>query len=716
VTKDYFRLFGLPLAQGRAFEIDEEQPNGRNVVILSDAFWRRALGADPQILGKSISLNENPYEVVGILEAGIHMENVGPTNGPALAETVPDVWLPFQIDPNSSNQNHYFQAVGRLKPRVTLEMANAQLQLATKEFRRKFPNGISTSRGDVFSVQPLRDLLVKGVRRSLLILLGAVSFVLLIACANVASLLLAQAINRSDEISIRIAVGASRGRLIRQLLTESVFLWLLSAVLGLALGLAVIRALLVFNPYGIPRIGANASNVAINWQVLTFAVFVALMTGVLFGLIPSLRASRTDLSACLKAGGGQGGTGFWQNKARSLLVIGQTALAILLLVGAALFIRTLIAVRSVNPRFDARNVVTVRTTLDPRVAKVSTIDQINQRAIQRLNAIPGVEAVASANLLPLEGLFAALPITVVGRPLIASPAAGHGLSRFMTISPAFFNVLKVPLVRGRLFTDADGADAPGVAIINQAMARSFWPSEDPLNAQIFLGKGLGPNFDEAARQIVGIVADFHDNELDRDPDPAVFVPIAQRVAGQAQTAAVDRVWLIRVRARSASLDRTIQNELRQSIGGLPVPALRAMETVTMQSTARQDFNMRLLTAFGCVALIISAIGTYGLAAYTVHQRNRELAIRRALGAQKTNILRIVIGGAMSPALVGVVIGVVAALGLTRLLSSMLFGVKPTDPVTFVAVVLMLLAVALVACYIPARRVMRVNPAVALRHE
>lgn len=414
--------------------------------------------------------------------------------------------------------------------------------------------------------------------------------------------------------------------------------------------------------------------------------------------------------------GGQDGTGFWQNKALSLLVIGQTALAILLLVGAVLFIRTLIAVRSVNPGFDALNVMTVRTTLDPRVAKASTIEQIDQRAIQRLSAIPGVEAAASANLLPLEGLFAALPITMVGRPLNASPAAGHGLSRFMTISPAYFRGLKIPLVRGRLFTEADGADAPGVAIINQAMARKFWPNDDPLNAQIFLGKGLGPNFDEPARQIVGIVGDVHDDELDRDPDPAVFVPIAQRLAGQAQTGTVDRVWMIRVRARSASLDAAIQSELRQSIGGLPVPALRSMVAVTEQSTPRQDFNMRLLTVFGCVALVISAIGTYGLASYAVHQRTRELAIRQALGAQRAEILRMVIGGGMRLVLVGICIGVAAALGLTRFLSTILFGVKPTDPMTFVGTVMLLLGVAMLACYLPARRATKVDPLVALRHE
>jgi putative ABC transport system permease protein len=426
--------------------------------------------------------------------------------------------------------------------------------------------------------------------------------------------------------------------------------------------------------------------------------------------------SRSNLSAGLKEGGTQGGTGLGQSRARSLLVIGQTSLALLLLIGAALSTRTLIAVRSVNPGFDADNVMTVRTTIDPRFAKATTIDQVIRTSIQRVGALPGVEIAASTNVLPLEGMLAALPITVVGRPLGASPVAGHGMSRFVTISPGYFSVLKIPLVRGRLFTDADGAGAPGVAIINQAMARSFWPAGDPLNAQIFLGKGLGPNFDEPARQIVGIVADVHDDELDRDPDAAVFVPIAQRQAGQAQTLPVDRSWVIRLQANSPSLDMAIQSELRQAIGGLSVPPLRSMKEITAQSMARQDFNMRLLTVFGSAALLLAAIGMYGLMAYAVEQRTHEIGIRMALGAERGDVLRVFVGGGSKLVTVGLAIGLVAALALTRLLRGLLYGVGPTDPASFAGVAILLAAVALVACYIPARRATRVDPAVALRHE
>ena len=717
VTENYFHLFGIRLAEGRSFASDEEQPNGASVVVLSDAFWKRAFGGDPHIVSKTISLNGSDYQVIGILARDTRTESLGPTNGPSLPESVPDVWLPFPIASNSSNQNHYFQAVGRLKPGVTLDSANAQLLLATQEFRRKFPTGLSTSRGDVFSVEPLRDLLVKRVRFSLLVLTGAVGFVLLIACANVASLLLARAVGRTHEIAVRSALGASRGRIIRQLLTESVVLSVGGAMVGVGLGLTGIRTLLALNPYDIPRIGINASNVALDWRILICTALVALIAGVLFGLLPALSASRTNLIENLQECGDRSGTSVRHRTALSFLVIGETCVAVVLLIGAVLLIRALIAVRSVNPGFDPHNVVTVHTTLDPHLAKVSTNNQIVEVAIRGLTALPGVEAAASANVLPLEGLFSSLPITVVGRPVAGpSPVAGHGNSHFMTISPGYFDVLKVPLIRGRLLTETDQIGAPGVAVINQAMARRFWPDDDPLSAQILIGQGVGPNTNEPPRQIVGIVADVHDDELDVNPEPAVYVPIAQRLAGGTQTTTLDRTWIIRVREKSPLLDSAIQNELRQAIGGLPVPPLRSMEEVTVRSTARQDFNMRLLTSFGCAALLIAAIGIYGLTAHTVQQRTREIAIRAAIGAQRREILTMVIGGAMKLALLGACIGVAAALGLTRFLTSFLFGVRPNDPVTFAMVAFTLLVAALLACYIPAWRATKVDPAVALRHQ
>ncbi len=706
ITKDYFRLFGLSIAQGRGFTDEEERPVGTqlfekgHVVILSDAFWKKAFGGDPQIMGKVISLSGDPFQVVGIMAAGMQTET----------PEAPDVWLPLLISPNSDKQVHYFQAVGRLKPGITLARANAQLHLMTEEFRRKFPNTISTARGDAYSVQLMRDVLVRDVRLSLLILASAVGVVLLIACANVANLLLVKAAGRRREIAMRVAVGAARGRIMRQLLTESVLLSMAGAAFGLGLGVAGIHALLAVNPVNIPRIGVNGSNVSMDWRVFAFTMLAGLTTGLLFGLIPALQASRTDLNSNLKEGGGRDGSGFRQNRTRSLLVISEISLALVLLIGAALLIRTLIALRSVNPGFDPHNVVTTRMALDPRFTKAAGVNQLVQNALGRLTALPAVESAALTGLLPLDLNVNSLPIIVIGRPL-SGPS--HGTSSYGRVSAGYFDTLKIPLLRGRFFTDTDRLESPQVAIINQAMARQFWPDGDPLNSQILIAKGLGPRLEEPVRQIVGIVGDVHDDALNRNTSPVVFVPLVQ--LPDTRTADTSVACVIRVRAESPSLNSAIQNELRTATG-LPVPPLRSMEEIVAKSTARQNLNMLLMNIFGSSALLLAAIGIYGLMAYSVQQRTQEIGIRMALGAQPGALRNMVLVQGMRLALIGVAIGIAAAFGLTRLLASLLFGVQPRDPLVFIAVPVLLTAVALLACYLPARRATRINPLEALRWE
>ncbi len=534
---------------------------------------------------------------------------------------------------------------------------------------------------------------------------------LLIACANVANLLLVRAAGRRREIAIRAAVGASRVRIIRQLLTESVLLSLVGAAFGLGLGIAGIRALLVLNPVNIPRIGVNGSHVAMDWRVFIFTMLAGLITGLVFGLIPALQASHADLNSSLKeSSGGRTSGGFRQNRTRSLLVISEVSLALVLLMGAALLIRTLMALRSVNPGFEAHNVVTTRTTLDPRFAKVAGVNQIVQDAFGRLSALSGVESVGLTGLLPLDGPFSSLPIIVVGRPL---NGPSHGNSTYGQVSAGYFEALKIPLLRGRFFTDADRLGTPQVAIINQAMARQFWPDGDPLNSQILIAKGLGPRLEEPVRQIVGIVGDVHDEALNLDTEPAVFVPVTQRP--DARTAGNSVAWVIRVRAESPSLNSAIQNELRQATG-MPVPPLRPMEEVVAKSTARQDFNMLLMIIFGGSALLLAAIGIYGLMAHSVQQRTQEMGVRMALGAQPGDVRNMVVFQGMRLALAGVAIGVAAALGLTRFLASFLFGVKALDPLAFIATPLLLGGVALIAVWLPARRASRVDPINALRYE
>ena len=701
VTEAYFRLFGAPVMLGRTFTPQEDAPNGGKVVVLSYGLWQRKFGGNPQIIGSAISLGNEPYTVVGV--AGKAFET----------DPVADLWLPFQFDPNSNDQAHYFLAAGRLKPGVTPAQANAQMKLAANEFRRRYPQ---TNPQQGFSVQPLRDTIVSDVRSSLLVLVGAVSFVLLIACANVANLLLVRATGRKREFAIRAAMGAGRGRIIRQLLTESVLLSLVGGALGLILGFVGVRALLAVSPGGIPRIGENGAAVGIDWRVLAFTLGVSVFTGILFGLFPALSASSPDLNSTLKESSNRSGTGFRQSKARSLLVISEVSLALVLLIGAALLIRTFIALRGVNPGFNPHNVLTMEMSLTgDRFTKTAGVAQMVRDGRERLRAIPGVEDSASTCCLPLEGGFG-LPFIVVGRPLGKDSATGG--AGWMNASPGYFDVYKIPILRGRDFTDQDVAGAPGVVIINQAMAKKFWPKEDPVGQQIIIGKGVGPEFEEPARQIVGIVGDIRDGGLNRDPRPVMIIPQAQVLDGiTALNARIGPVvWLVRTHTDPHQFISAVTEQLRQASGGFPVARVRTMDEVVIHSTARQDFNMLLLTIFGASALVLAAIGIYGLMAYSVQQRTQEMGIRMALGADRGRIRNLVVRHGMTLALIGVVIGVGAAFGLTRLLASFLFGVKIYDPMVFVTVPVILSAVALAAVWFPATRASKLDPMQALRVE
>ena len=701
VSADFFRLLGAPIARGRTFTAGEDRPNGGHVAVLSYGLWQRVFGGDPLAVSKTISLGGVPYEVVGIVGQSFRTE----------LDIPPDVWLPFQIDPNSSDQAHYFATIARLRPGVTLDMANAQLSLAANEFRRKFPNIMGLRDG--FRVRPYGDAFVSDVRPSLIVLAGAVSFVLLIACANVANLLLVRATGRKREIAIRTAIGAGRGHIIRQLLTESIVLSMAGGVLGLMFGLAGVRALLAMNHGNIPRIGEHGSAIVMDLRVLAFTVFVSLLTGVFFGLIPALNVSRSDLSAALKEGG-RSGASRRQNKTRALFVISETALALVLLMGAALLIRTFVALRSVDPGFDPRNILTMRMALSgPRFEKTSGVNQIVRDAIRRLDALPGVVAAGASYGLPLEGGFG-IPFNIVGRPASNGRYDGRG---WINISPSYFNILRIPLLRGRSFNDRDDASAGRVAIINQTLARQFWPQGEPLGERILLGKGYGPEFEEPAREIVGIVGDVHDLGLNQKPNPMVYVPIAQVTDGISALAgrSGSMAWLVRTNVRPYSLERAMERELRESSGGLPVERVRSMEEVMAQSTSRASFNMTLLTIFGCAALVLAVIGIYGLVAYAVEQRVSEIGIRLALGADSANVRNMVIWQGMRLALIGIAIGIAAAFTLTRLIAKLLFGVQSWDPLVFATVPLVLTFASLAAVWLPALRAARTDPVDALRH-
>ena len=716
VTADFFHLYGAPVLYGRTFTSDEGRPKGGNVVVLSHDLWIRRFGADPQIVGKTISLGDAPHVVVGIL---------GPNFDSEQFDESPDVWVPFQIEPaNLATDGRLCIVTGRLKPGATIETARADLQRVADEYRRTFPAAIGPTGG--FTVQRLSDAIVGDVRPTLLVLVGAVGFVLLIACANVASLLLARALSRRREIAIRAALGASRGRIIRQMLTESVALSLIGGALGVVLGMAGIRAFLTIypttplgvalNPVNIPRIGQAGSAVTLDWRVLSFTILVSLITGVLFGLLPALQASNTDLSAALKESSGRSGTGFRQSRTRSLLVVSEMTLALVLLIGAALLIRTSIALRSVQPGFDSHNVLTMQMSLaGARFEPTSGVDQLVRGGVERIDSLPGVETAATSCCLPLETVWQ-LSFIVQGRPLTGRI---HGIAGWTFVSPGYFDALKIPILRGRAFTGRDDATQPGVVIINQEMALRVWPNSDPLNDRLLVGRGFGPEYDlDPVRQVVGIVGDVRDVGLNRPPRPAMYVPIAQLPEGVKSLVLpiLPIAWIVRTRVQPESLSRAIQDELRQASRGLPVARVRSMDQVESQSTARTRFNMLLMSIFGGSALLLAATGIYGLMAYSVQLRTQEIGIRMALGAATGDVRNMMISQGMRLALVGAGIGIVLAFGLARFISSFLFGVKTWDPIVFIAVPVLLSAVALFTVWLPARRASRIDPIDALRHE
>src|SRR5689334_15641396 len=476
VSEAFFRLWGATTLLGRTFSPDEDRPNGPRVAVLSHGWWTRRFGSDPSIIGTTIVLSGDPYVVIGVVNRGFDASEF---------IDQPDVWTAFQIDPNTTDGAHYFRAAARLKPGVTLAQAQAKLRQSAAEYQQRFPNGLG--RQGSFSVEPIQNVFVRNSRSLLVILLAAVSGVLLIACANVANLLLVRSTVRKREMAIRAAMGANRGRIIRQLVTESVLLSVIGGAIGLVLGLFGIRALLAINTAGLPRLGDNGSTVQLDWRLLAFTALVSIGTGLLFGVMPAMHAARHDLSGTLRDGTGASGGGA-SNRVRSALVVLELALALTLVIGSGLLIRTSLALRSVDPGFDANNVLTMHMAFSgPRYESAIAVDQVIQAGVERLRALPGVVDASAACCLPLEGGYG-LGFKIVGRPLEPG-RTDHGGTEWMTVSPGYFEVFKIPVIRGRTFTTLDTKAAPPVVVINQAMAKQYWKTGDPLNDRLAIGRG-----------------------------------------------------------------------------------------------------------------------------------------------------------------------------------------------------------------------------------
>ena len=515
---------------------------------------------------------------------------------------------------------------------------------------------------------------------------------------------------------MRAAIGAGRGRIIRQLLTESVLLSLAGGVLGLGLGTLGIRALLALNTAGLPRVGEQGGVVSPDWRVLAFTLAVALGTGILFGLIPALHASRADLSSTLKESANRAGTGLRQNKTRSILVVAEVAIALVLVIGSALLVRTAVALRTVNPGFDPSNVLTMRMSMTgEQYLKSDAVEQIVRVAVEKIRAIPGVELASATCCVPLEGGYG-LPFIVVGRPLTEGPF--HGGGGWKTVSAGYFEVFRMPVKRGRAFNERDTKSSPPVCVINEAMAKRFWPKGDPLNDRLIIGRGVMREFaDEPERQIIGIVADSRDGSLADDPGPEMFIPQPQvpDPVNALNVRITPMAWVVRTATEPYALNGQVQEALRQATG-LPVSDVRTMDQVVVRSTSRQRFNMWLMTAFGISALTLAAIGIYGLMAYSVEQRTQEIGIRLALGADAGQVRRMIVGQGMVLAAVGVVVGVGLALLLAKFMEGFLFGVQPRDLLVFATAPIVLTLVAFAAAWIPAGRASRVDPIDALRYE
>ena len=705
---NFFPLFGARVARGRGFTPDDDRPHAGRVVLLSHRFWRRHFDGDPAIVGRDLLLDNAPHTVVGVLSERFDPEGIA-----GLAYWgLPDVWVPLQLDPLSLNQGNDMLAAARLAPGVTLAMARSRLQRVASDFRSTFP-GVLLPNVE-FGVKPMHEALTGDARSSLWLLAGAVGFVLLIACANVANLLLARATARRREIAIRTAIGASRRQIVRQLLAESLVLAFASGACGLIVGTVGVRALLAINSGHIPRIGPDtAQALALDWRVFAFTAAVSLATGLVFGVLPAMHASRVNLHGLMRAAAGRV---FRRHTTRSVVVIMEVAFAVTLLIGAALLIRSFIALRAVDPGFDRQNVLTLRmSSKEPRFASSASMARLIADGRRRVSALPGVEAVGATYSVPVQG-YLTMRFTIIGRPV---DGPYHGIGRWGPVSPGYFEVFKIPLARGRLFTDRDGAGSPPVVIISKSLAREFFPNDDPLKHQLVLGKGLGAPFDtEPVRQIVGVVGDVHDAELDSAPGPTTYIPQAQIperlttwIAG-----ATFMTWVVRTDVEPYAVARSIGQTLQEASQGVPVAHVRSMDDVLSQSTVRASFNTIVLTMFGGVALLLSTIGIGGLMTYAVQQRIPEIGIRIALGAGAGRIRRMIVWQGLRVSLLGVALGLLASYTLTRVLSSFLFGVGVHDPAVFVGVPVLLTVVALVSAWLPARTACRVDPVAALRSE
>ena len=704
VSSSLFPIFGAKAAAGRVFTPDEDQPGKPPVVLLSNGFWKRRFGSDPSVVGKSLTLNGNSFTIVGVIAADFvfNKEIMPAVNGIQNVDLL--LPLPLNETARTNRGGEDFNVFAKLKPGVSVEKAQADMNVLAARMKRDYPQTYPPNGGLTVSVVPLINQVVGDVRLALYVLLGAVGLVLLIACGNVANLLLSRGAVRQKEMAIRAAVGASRDRIVRQLLTEAVVLAALGGILGLGLAVGAVKVLSRFGPATIPRLG----EIGIDGKVLAFTFVISLVTGVVFGLVPALRASRLDLNDVLREGGRTGvGTsafGLSHHKLRKLLIAAEIALSLVLLIGAGLLVRSYERITSANPGFDPTNVLSLRVALPGFTYKTpEAVIAFYKQLEDRIAALPGVQHVGSNYLLPLSSVALGWePITVDG---YVPKAAGENLIIASSgyVSPDYFRAMGIPLLKGRFFDDRDVRNAPDVAIVDDKLAERFWPGQDPIGKRMRRGDS-GP-----WRTVVGLVADTKQYAVDGEPPITAFYPNRQLGVGT-------RYLVIKTTSDPRSIVPAVTREVQSLDADLPVFDVVTMEERLADSFARRRFSMFLLGVFAACASLLAAIGIYGVVSFWVSQRTRELGIRAALGAQQADIMQLVIGQAVVLIAIGIGVGLVVAFGLTRVMSSLLFGVSATDAVTYGLLAVLLAVVALVASWVPARRAAGVPPIIALRRD
>jgi len=693
-TTSLFNILGVNPILGRAFTPDDGKPGQPGVVVLSFGLWQRRFGGDPQVVGRKLILNGNEATVIGVMPADFTWH----VKGGSMTRKMAEVWSPWQVgEQTRQRRGRFASAVARLKPGVAFEQARAEMNAIGSRLEQQY-NEFNANWG--VNVVPLRTQFTGEIRLALLVLLGAVGMVLLIACVNVANLLLVRAAGRQREVAVRAALGANRGRIVRQLLTESLLLAGLGGLAGLALAWRLTDLLVSLAPPDL----LNLPQVKINAAVLGFTMGLSLLTGVIFGLVPAFEATRLNLTESLKEGGKNIGGGTRSHRLRNSLVIAEVALALVLLVCAGLLIRSFARLQSVDPGFNAQNMLTMRVGL-PGQKYDNDRKRINffRQAIAQMQSLPGVESVGAVNFLPFAAPHAGTLVEIEGRPKLPP---GQGLvTGVMSSDMNYFRTMQIPLKRGRLFTEQEATEMRHVVVINEAFARTNFPNEDPLGKRVVIYM----KDDNQPCEIIGIVGDSKHMNLDAEVKPMSYWPHPE-LAYQGMT------FVIRTRGDAAAVTSSARNVIRTLDPEQPVANIRAMESLIGTSVARARFNTLLLTIFAVVALLLAGVGIYGVMAYSVAQRTHEIGVRMALGARATDVLRLVVRRGMTLALGGVAIGVAASFALTRLMKTLLFNVSVTDPLTFIGIPLLLAVVALLACLIPARRAAKVDPMVALRCE